>query len=282
MTRSARTARQWPLAGARGLTLVELLVALLIGLFLIGGLISLLQGMKRATTVQTGMSQLVDNERFALDLLTDVIQTAGSLDPSLENPSSAFPAQSYPTTTAYPSPAVNYAFSVQQYLAGTGAAAAAAPGDTFVIRAATSGSDNLMNCVGATSTTLTTFVNIFSLDGAGNLQCQVYSVDAAGNSTGPVTATLVNGVYSMSVTYGIKSNITTNTLAADAYLDAAQINALTQSAVSGWSMVRSIQLTLLFVNPLYGATAQPSSQIRQFIPFTRVIDIMSATGYGQT
>jgi len=264
---------------------VELLVALLIGLFLIGGLISLLQGMKRATTVQSGMSQLVDNERFAFDLLTDVIQTAGDLDPSTENATAAFPAQSYATTTPYPSPVVNYALNVQQYLAGTGAAPAAAPGDSFVIRAATSGSDNLMNCVGATATTLTTFVNIFSLDNAGNLQCQVYSVDIpSGNVTGPVTATLVNGVYNMTVKYGIKSNTTTNTLAADAYLDATQINALTQNAVSGWSMVRSVQLTLIFVNPLYGATGQPASQQSQtpYISFTRVIDIMSATGYGQT
>jgi type IV pilus assembly protein PilW len=270
---------------SRGLTLVELLVALLIGLFLIGGLISLLQAMKRATSVQSGMSQLVDNERFALDLLTDVIQTAGDLDPITENASGAFPAQSYQTTTVYPSPAVTYVFAVQQYLAGAGAATAAPPGDSFVIRAATSGSDNLMNCVGATATTLTTFVNIFSLDNSGNLQCQVYSVDIpSGTRTGPVTATLVSGVYNMTVRYGIKSNITSSTLAADAYLDAAQINALTQNAVSGWSMVRSIQLTLQFFNPLYVAAGQPGSaqSQQQYISFTRVIDIMSATGYGQT
>jgi len=276
---SARPRRPAAIAPARGLTLVELLIALLLGLFLVGGLIALLQTMKRAATVQTGMSQLVDNERFALDLLTDVIQTAGDVDINQTNATAAFPAQAY-TTTA---PAITYTFKAQQVLAGTGAVTAVAPGDTFVIRTYTTGSDNLMNCIGATSNGVrATFVNVFSLDAANNLQCQVFTVSPGGVVSGPQSATLVTGIHNMQVSYGIKSNINSSYLAADAYLDATQINALAQSTgLQGWSMVRSLQLQLTFLNPLYGAPAQPPGT-PQYITFTRVIDIMSATGVGET
>ena len=45
----------------RGFTLIELMVAILIGLFLIGGLLTLVQAMKRTSTMQSGLSQLQDN-----------------------------------------------------------------------------------------------------------------------------------------------------------------------------------------------------------------------------
>ena len=62
---------------ARGFTLVELLVSLLIGLFLLGGLLTLVQNNKRTFTTQNSLAQLQDGERLAMSVMTDVIQTAG-------------------------------------------------------------------------------------------------------------------------------------------------------------------------------------------------------------
>ena len=60
-----------------GFTLVELMIAVTIALFLVGGLVTLVDGMKRAALSQDGMSQLQDNERMAATLMSDVIQSAG-------------------------------------------------------------------------------------------------------------------------------------------------------------------------------------------------------------
>src|ERR1700690_3870566 len=61
----------------RGFTLVELMIAILIGLFLTAGLLTLVGAMKRTTTTQTSMSQLQDSERIAMSLIATVVETAG-------------------------------------------------------------------------------------------------------------------------------------------------------------------------------------------------------------
>src|ERR1700679_1526483 len=60
-----------------GFTLVELSVATLIGLFLLGGLLTLVQDMRRTFGNQNQLGQLQDNERLAMTIITDVIQSAG-------------------------------------------------------------------------------------------------------------------------------------------------------------------------------------------------------------
>src|ERR1700722_20229317 len=61
----------------RGFTMVELMVALLIGLFLLGGLLTLVQDNRRTFSSQSQMAQLQDSERLAMSMMTDVIQQAG-------------------------------------------------------------------------------------------------------------------------------------------------------------------------------------------------------------
>src|SRR3984885_1277174 len=68
-----------------GFTLVELSVATLIRLFLLGGLLTIVQDMRRTFTNQNQMSQMQDSERLAMTLITDVVQEAGYFpDPTLE------------------------------------------------------------------------------------------------------------------------------------------------------------------------------------------------------
>ncbi len=60
-----------------GFTLIELMIALLIGLFLAGGLLVLVQDNRRVFGNQNQLAQLQDSERLALSMMTDVIQMAG-------------------------------------------------------------------------------------------------------------------------------------------------------------------------------------------------------------
>ena len=63
--------------GQRGFTLIEILIALLIGVFLLAALLTIVQANRRVYGDQSQLAQLQDSERMAMTLMTDVIQMAG-------------------------------------------------------------------------------------------------------------------------------------------------------------------------------------------------------------
>jgi type IV pilus assembly protein PilW len=232
------------LPSQRGFTLVELMIAVTIGLFLVGGLVTLVQAMKRATLSQSGLSQLQENERMAMTLMTDVIQSTGYFTNPLLNTATS----SFPVTGAFT--------AAGQALVGTGTYAAG--GNTITVRYMTSGTDNVINCTGNTSSVgAASFINKFSIDAAsGNLVCQLIV-----NGGAPTTVPLINGLTNMQIYYGVQTNTSVSNNSVDAYLDS--------TAVTNWSTVKSVKLKLTFVNPLN----TPAT-----VTFTRIIPVMSNTG----
>jgi len=63
--------------GDRGFTLIELMIALLIGVFLLGALLTIVQTNRTVFGDQNKMAQLQDGERMAMTMMADVIQSAG-------------------------------------------------------------------------------------------------------------------------------------------------------------------------------------------------------------
>lgn len=61
-----------------GISIIEIMIALLIGLFLLGGLIQMFITSKQTYKVQDAMSRLQENGRFAMDFLVRDIREAGS------------------------------------------------------------------------------------------------------------------------------------------------------------------------------------------------------------
>ena len=61
----------------RGFTLIEIMVALLIGLFLLGALLIIVQTNKRVFVNQNQLAQLQDGERMALTVISDVHPVGG-------------------------------------------------------------------------------------------------------------------------------------------------------------------------------------------------------------
>src|SRR5450755_617135 len=111
-----------------GFTMIELMVALIIGLFLLGGLLTLVQDNRRSFSNQNQLSQLQDSERLAMTMMTDVIQAAGY----------------------FPDP-TQYTASLQIPAAGTmlaGQGMLGAPGDSITVRYATASGDGIVNCIG--------------------------------------------------------------------------------------------------------------------------------------
>jgi type IV pilus assembly protein PilW len=249
----------------RGFTLIELLVALLIGLFLIAGLLTLVQAMRRTFTMQTGLSQLQDNERMTTTLMTDVIQSTGYFpNPLVNSATTEFPVTGSFTTAG-------------QALVGSGAYAAVPPGDSITVRYATAGGDNVINCAGGTSAVAATFTNTFSVDAFGNLNCAL-SVNVSGTITNStiqlisgqvVNGLVVSGVTDLQVYYGVQTNAAAPVGSVDTYLDANGV-----TAGNYWGNVISVKLTLTYVNPLSGLPGQVATTV----PFTRVVDVMQKTG----
>jgi type IV pilus assembly protein PilW len=243
----------------RGFTLIELMIAILIGLFLVGGLLTLVQAMKRTNVSQSGLSQLQENERMAMTLITDVIQSTGYYYTPLTNSAaSAFPAVG--------------SFTAGQALLGVGTHGSAAPGHSITVRYQTFGNDSVINCTGNVSAVAATFTNKFSIDANGNLVCQL-NVTIAGTTTVNAAVPLIPGLYNMQIYYGVQSNTSVNTHSVDVYLDATSMTS------AYWGAVKSVKVTLTFLNPLYGTLqGQTTTNTPQYINFTRIIPVMSNTG----
>jgi type IV pilus assembly protein PilW len=252
--RAETSARRHGRSVQDGFTLIELSISILIGLFLIGGLLTLEGGTKRTFGAQNQMAQLQDSERLAMTLITDVIQSAGYFYGPTVNTAAGLMPVTAPYTFA------------GQAISGTGAFTAAAPGDTIAVRYLTAGGDAVINCIGNTNAAAKLFVNQFNIAtvaGVPYLQC-VLKVGAAAATT----SNLVSGVTSLNILYGVQTNPGVNNGSIDCYLDAPQV-----SAGNYWGNVISVKVTLTFTNPLFGQFNQPAT-----IPFTRVIALMSKTG----
>jgi type IV pilus assembly protein PilW len=252
-----------PRAQQGGFTIVEIMVAMLIGLFLLGGLLTLVQDNRRTFASQNQLSQLQDAERVAMTMITDVIQTAGYFpDPTSNSATTALTAAG--------------AMVAGQSLVGT--YNAAAPGDTLTVRFATTTGDGVLNCLGQSNTTGNVaplmYTNVFSVAN-GQLLCGLNGAAAiALAGTTPVSLTnpaLNNGIVinKLTVLYGINA----------AGVDQSVTEYVNASGVTVWSNVISIRVTLEFLNPLWSQAAQTAgSTVPQYIDFQRVIGVMNQTG----
>jgi type IV pilus assembly protein PilW len=247
----------------QGFTLVELSVAVLIGLFLLGGLLTLVQDMRRTFGNQNQLGQLQDNERLAMTLITDVVQAGGYFpNPTLDTILTALPSNPlYPT--------------LQAGQAITGTHNAAAPGDTLTVQYETALNDGVINCTGGTNTVAATrvYVNTFSADVLGNLKCQLNLVPAVKliSPTGATGFPKSGGVTNLQVLYGVKTNFAVANNNADTYFTATQMNLVP----SRWNNLICVKVTLTFDNSAL-AKSQPGQPAT--INFTRVITVMSRGG----
>src|ERR1700686_3373087 len=119
-----------------GFTLVELMITVAIALFLLGGLVTILQNVRSAYNNQQSLAQLQDQQRFAMTVLTDVIQAGGYFpDAPVWQPLTSLPlAGPYAAGQAF-----------------TGTHAGGVP-DSIGVRYRTAINDGVIVCTGATNT----------------------------------------------------------------------------------------------------------------------------------
>ena len=247
------TARQ------KGYTLVDVMVAITIALFLMAGALLMVQHTRNAFKAQNQLSQLQESERMAMALMTDVIQSTGYYP----NPHTFTDAQTLVPSPSFATPGTpNIANRV----------IANAVGDTISVRYAAGPADNVYNCRGDRNTSagaFETWENTFSVvpdtpaqDGTPQfkLQCTLWSLSAGDAPPVP----LVSGVQSLTIQYGL------NTAGAGAPSCADRYKATTDMLAADWSNICSVKVTLTFANPF-----NPPGGARPTINFTRVIAVMN-------
>ena len=249
--------------GQRGFTLIEILIALLIGVFLLAALLTIVQANRRVYGDQSQLAQLQDSERMAMTLMTDVIQMAGYFPNPTQNTLDGSLTQAG-------------AFAQGQSISGT--FSSAVPGDSISVRYMTAGSDGILNCSGLSNPNAVgganiLYVNTFSVVN-GQLVCTLTSSAAPGSVqynlvSGVTNASTTLGVTNLSILYGVKTNAAAAGNTVDTYLNAGQMTA------ANWSNVISVLIELTFTNPLYtnGSTTQPKT-----IEIQRVVGIMNQLG----
>ena len=249
----------------RGFTLVELMVTVAIALFLLGGLFTILQNVRKTNSNQQLLAQLQDQERFALTVITDVVQSGGY----------------FPDATAWiPTNSLQQTGPWEAGQAFFGTHVVAPPGDTLSVRYRTGLNDGVILCDGSTNTAqgLThPFTNTFTVVPAappaqGGLYCQVDNLGPAAAAPGVLIAP---GVQSLKIYYGVKRNFAFTDYNVDTYLTADQMcSPITiPCGTDDWSNISAVRVVLTFANPLFG---QPGQQ--PTIVFERVIEVMGRGG----
>lgn len=237
-----------------GFTLVELMVTVAIALFLLGGLVTIVQNVRQANLNQQALAQLQDQQRFAMTVLTDQIQQAG------------YYADTIGETAQSALPAVGVTFKLGQAIYGT-----LGPPDTLTVRYQTNGGNGMILCDGTTDPAGAGFAvhtaTFTVVPPAGNVPGQLLcSVD------GKAAVPLANGVTNMQVLYGVNRSAPTLNYNIDTYLPADQMNAALQAG-GDWMNVTSVRVTLTFANPLAGSPGQQPT-----LTFERVVTLMGRAG----
>lgn len=210
-------------AGMRGFSLIELMVAITIGLFITLGLSQMFLSMYSTANTQRGLADFQDNQRIGVTILTNTLELAGYY---------FLPNSGLPSVTS--ANADGSSFATNSALVGT-----SGTNDTINIFYQTGGNavDNVINCQGGTSTSAATVINSFSINTSNQLVCTVTS-----NGTTSSPLVLANNVTGMKILYGV---IGSGQTGISCYLTAAQINA---AGASNWNNVVSTQITLTLLN----------------------------------
>jgi len=261
MTAPSRASRPAPghLHGQHGFSLIELSIAILIALFLIGGVIVVEQGVHQSYQDDSGFAQLEDEERFAMTIVTEAVESAGYYP----NPTS-YAANSnvlMSETTSTPQ-SVSIPFAGGQSIVGI--YQGSAPNDSIATRFVAGSVASVDLCTGSATTSGVEYQTYLYVSTSGS-QSYLYCELATAGSWASSPVQLVSGIKNMQIMYGISASGSENV---ETYMFASDV-----TTKGYWPDVSSVKVTLTLANPIAAEAGQP-----QTVQFTRVISVMGRMG----
>lgn len=244
----------------RGFSMIELSIAILIALFLIGGIIVVEQGVHRSYQDDSGFAQLEDEERFAMTVITQAVESAGYFP----DPTSNVPNSTVLMPVSSSIQGVTIPFAGGQSIVGI--YQSASPNDSIATRFVAGPAASIDLCTGSATTSGTEYTTYLYVsngtDGKPYLYCEL-----ASGGTWASTVQLVGGIQNMQIMYGVNTS-GTGSYNVQTYMYASDV-----TTKGYWPDVSSVKVTLTVVNPI----ANEAGQL-QTVKFTRVISVMSLMG----
>jgi len=218
-----------PRSRQKGFNLVEVMIALTIGLVLMVGLITMFSSLRQTSKDTQQMSYLQNNQRMAMYFLRTAISSAG-YDP---NPPNAAGATNFGATPILTGTAVVPVTTV----AGQQTMSASFIADNTI-------RTNFQGCTGAALTAGDVYTDTFSFVSRspgsidGYLQCQEQDVTAG---TAATTLNLIGNITGLNFLYGVDA---TGSGSVNQYLTAEEVR-----LANIWPSVKTVTATLYFINP---------------------------------
>ena len=207
-----------------GITLIEVLVSLGLGIFFLGIAVQYLVVGQQSNQVQDAGSRIQENARFANNLLRGSVQLAG-----------------YTTSTEGDQPPFIYTGACFGFDPCSDDELGDDVGDSIAVALVADGNVN-QDCLGNNVTVDTEFANVFWIQEVNNvrsLYCRGWDIES--NTALSGAQPLVDGVEQMQVQYGL-SNVGAGDFGGPVvgFLSASSVEAM-----NGWAFVRAVRVSIL-------------------------------------
>ncbi|RRW48097.1 hypothetical protein EGJ52_00385 [Pseudomonas luteola] len=228
----------------KGLSIVELLIALTLSLILLAGVIQVFLSTRQTYQTNEVISRMQENGRFALDFMTRSVRLGGYLDPSSALPKPAgIEGGCSVIANDIPRCTVNGAGTASDTLA----VAYQAPEDP-------TDNNKRRDCAGKELTGANiekVLVNVFFVED-GSLKCSSYIKESGSFSWFSQKQSLVNGIDNIQILYGLSSGADT----VKQYVSADQIE-----KTGNWSDIKTVRIAVLANS---GAPSKPAAPQRDY------------------
>lgn len=211
----------------KGITLVELLVAMALGVVLMAGVMQVFIGSNQTFGVVQAQTHMQENGRFAMEFIGRTIRHAGyDTDISFNAMTNTeLKAERWPATSEFTANAVvvgdNNGSSLPDSKAGS---------DSLTLRFRGARDGSMQDCEGRDIAADAMVVTSFFVTEDGQFRC------STGGDVAASTATLVEGIDDLHITYGINTDLSEPSQASS-YVNADE--------VPDWSRIVAVKIALL-------------------------------------
>lgn len=167
-----------------GMTLIEIMVALVISLFLLAGLLQMFIATRQSSRIQENLSRVQENGRFGIEYINRVVRQAGYRS----------------RTTILNGEAFKQAFNVDRIEGTNNDGTNNSDKITVRFEGENTGQGEVRNCLNQLIVSPTISIDTLSIDANNNLQCQVVTPVGAAAQAQPI----LENVEDFQVLYGEK------------------------------------------------------------------------------